>query len=89
MIDEYSALKIAAILDEFSYASFSLDCNILNLSLHNWKLESEKFCPDLLFVESAWFGHQKEWYRKISEFSPQLDELITWFKNQKIPTKME
>ena len=77
---------MATVLDEFTYTSFSVDAEILNLSPHNWKQELEEFKPCLLFVESAWFGHQKKWHKKISEFSPKINDLILWCKNLDIPT---
>jgi hypothetical protein len=63
---------MATVLDEFTYTSFSVDAEILNLSPHNWKQELEEFKPCLLFVESAWFGHQKNGIKKFLNFPQRL-----------------
>ena len=79
-------LNIAAIVDEFTHSSLSCNANLLNLRLRDWKLQVATFHADFLFVESAWFGYEKQWHRKVSEYSGEIDELITWFRSRNIPT---
>ncbi|MFI3209877.1 MAG: hypothetical protein R3Y64_02295, partial [Peptostreptococcaceae bacterium] len=49
-------LKIACILDEFSYNCFEEECILLNLEPSNWKDIFDKEKPDLFLCESAWSG---------------------------------
>ena len=79
-------LNIASIVDEFSFLSLSHNANLLNLRVNDWKLQVATFHADFLFVESAWFGYERQWHRKVSEYSLEIDELIAWFKSQNIPT---
>ncbi|EFN2762167.1 FkbM family methyltransferase [Campylobacter coli] len=79
-------MKIACIMDEFTYTSFSYECDLLQLSPGNWKSEVESFKPDLLFIESAWQGKDSLWKLKISGFSTELQELISYCKENSIPT---
>ena len=54
-------IRIAAILDEFTWQSYSPEANILQLTPDRWHDELELFNPELLFVESAWRGKDKLW----------------------------
>ena len=49
-------LKVACIMDEFTFSSYAPDCNLLPLSVDHWHEELEAFVPELLFIESAWRG---------------------------------
>lgn len=49
-------LKIAAILDEFSYRSFKDEAIFLAINPSNWLDVFEQEKPDLFFCESAWKG---------------------------------
>ncbi|ELE3073579.1 FkbM family methyltransferase [Campylobacter lari] len=84
--DDIKNIKIACIMDEFTYTSFSYECDLLQLSPGNWKSEVESFKPDLLFIESAWQGKDSLWKLKISGFSTELQELISYCKENSIPT---
>ncbi|WP_099190546.1 CgeB family protein [Tepidibacter mesophilus] len=58
-------LKIACILDEFSYKCFSYESNFINLKAYNWKEILREYSPDFLFVESVWLGADESWKGKI------------------------
>lgn len=83
-------IKIASILDEFSYECFKHECKFIPLGLNDWeqKLIEEK--PDLLLVESAWQGYNNEWIYKIVELDKKNDnnlkKLVNWCKDNNIPT---
>lgn len=83
-------LKVACILDIFSYECLKYECNLIQLQPDNWKniLVQEK--PDLLFVESAWKGVDEKWKRRVGYLSiskdTTLERLVDLCKKLKIPT---
>ncbi len=83
-------LKIATILDEFSYECFKYECTLIPLFQDDCKLTIENKRPDLLFVESAWKGSNGSWKYNISNYKSQVSErlieLINYCKELKIPT---
>lgn len=85
-IDDIKKIKIAAIMDEFTYNSFKYECDLLQLTLNNWKNEISNFNPDMVFIESAWKGKDDSWATKISNCSKELVELIQWCNDNKIKT---
>lgn len=54
-------VRMAAILDEFSYFCFKEECTLIYLSPSNWEnlLQSQK--PQIFFMESIWHGINNEW----------------------------
>lgn len=80
------SMKMAVIMDEFTYSSFSCECELLQISPYEWKKEIANFKPDLLFIESAWQGKDHLWERKVSSFSDELQEVIKYCQNNGIPT---
>ena len=79
-------LRVAAIMDEFTQAGFAPACELLALTPSDWQSQCLANLPDVLLVESAWWGAGKHWHRKISEVAPELRELLTWCKANKVPT---
>jgi len=62
-------IKIAVILDEFSYNSFKYEFNAITFEPSNWLEIFEKEKPDLFLCESAWIGvdsERKPWIGKIN-----------------------
>ena len=84
--NDIKKIKIAAIMDEFTYNSFKYECDLLQLSFDKWKNEIENFKPDLLFIESAWKGKNDSWATKISNCSTELVDLVKWCNTKNIPT---
>lgn len=87
-------LKVAAILDEFSFMSLSPDLDLIQLKPDIYKQQIQKFKPDIIFIESAWFGHEKLWKRRESIVGKTVNallnhcdslELITIFWNKEDP----
>jgi spore maturation protein CgeB len=76
--------NIFSILDGFSEASFSRNTCLTQVSPIDI-LDDQCEC-DLLFVESAWFGKEGLWHKKISEKHQELINIVSFFKKQKIPT---
>ncbi|MBL4941079.1 MAG: FkbM family methyltransferase [Colwellia sp.] len=81
-----SKLKVACIMDEFTYGSYEPTCNLQQLTPDNWLEELELFQPELLFIESAWRGKDELWGSKVGHNSAELQSIITWCKTKIIPT---
>lgn len=89
-------LKVACILDEFSYNSFKFECNLLPLSRKNWKAELDDFQPDFFFCESAWSGadsKERPWMGHVYasenfdyENRKELLGILSYCKDRNIPT---
>lgn len=81
-----SELRVACIMDDFTYECYSRECHLFPLTPDNWQAEMEAAQPHFLFVESAWAGKDGLWRRKISGTSKELVELIQWCRARQIPT---
>lgn len=79
-------LRVAAIMDEFTFRSYEPEANLLQLTPGDWEKELKNFKPDLLFVESAWKGKDGLWENKINSSSEPLLKILAWHKKNKIPT---
>lgn len=79
-------VRIAAIMDDFSYRSFSPECLVTQLTPESWKEQLEEMKPHFLFVESAWKGKDDLWDRKISSTSDELVSLMNYCNVKGIPT---
>ncbi|MGO2828285.1 MAG: CgeB family protein, partial [Corynebacterium casei] len=80
------ALSIACILDEFSFSSYAPEANFFQLSMDDWKQELESCQPSLLFVESAWRGHNGSWWNQVQRCGPELRSIVEWCNARSIPT---
>lgn len=91
-----SEVKVAAILDEFSYNAFKFECDLRNLSYDNWRVEMETHQPELFLCESAWSGGDsiaRPWKGRIyasenlkGENRQALLEILEYCKSRNIPT---
>jgi spore maturation protein CgeB len=79
-------MKVACILDEFSYRSFISECNLHQVNSNDWQSFFEDFDPDFLFVESGWFSSGGSWFKKISNYSTELEKILEYFKKNNKPT---
>jgi spore maturation protein CgeB/glycosyltransferase involved in cell wall biosynthesis len=79
-------LRVAAVMDEFTFASYAPECMLQQLTPSSWKKELEDFQPELLFIESAWRGKDDLWRGKIGHLSSELRGVIEWCRSRKIPT---
>lgn len=91
LIDKnYNNLKVACILDEFSYNCFKYEGNFYQLNTYNWKYIIDNKFPDFLFVEAAWEGINNAWFNKISNYSSSkdntLEKIIKYCEIKGIPT---
>ena len=86
---KYSSIKtlrIACILDNFSYSAYKYEADFLQLSVDKYDSELEQFQPDLLFIESAWRGKDGLWGSKVGHADREVIEILEWCKNKQVPT---
>lgn len=79
-------LKVASIMDEFTYLSYDPECNLLQLTPQNWLTELESFRPELLMIESAWRGKNDLWGSKVGHMSQEVVSIVEWCRVNSIPT---
>lgn len=83
--DSLKKLKVAAIMDAFTLGNFKSECDLLEVTGDNWQKELDEFKPDLFFLESAWEGKNKSWYKKIANGSKELYDLTSYCHLKGIP----
>ncbi|MGL4736627.1 MAG: CgeB family protein [Cellulosilyticaceae bacterium] len=85
-----TTIRIATILDEFSYECFKYEAQLKQLSYSGWQEEMDAFNPEILLVESAWQGKSGSWANRIARYGVYCDQelmgLIAYCKEKKIPT---
>jgi spore maturation protein CgeB/glycosyltransferase involved in cell wall biosynthesis/ubiquinone/menaquinone biosynthesis C-methylase UbiE len=79
-------LKIACIMDEFTFSSYQPEAVLHQLTPTNWRAELEGASPDLLFIESAWRGKDELWGNKVGHTSVELQGIVEWCRAKKVPT---
>lgn len=79
-------LKVAAIMDEFTYHSFKYECNIQQLTPENWQKEFDHHKPDMLFIESAWRGVDDKWWNTVPRTCKELIDIVKYARLHNIPT---
>lgn len=80
------AMKVACVMDEFTFHCYEPECNLFPLTPEHATEELEAFSPDLLFIESAWRGKDELWNRKIGTLSQELRAVLQWCKQRQVPT---
>ncbi len=84
--DILKGLRVAAVMDKFTFNSFSPECVLFGLTPQNWKKELEAFKPDIVFIESAWRGKLDLWGAKVGHMSQELVDIAAWCHEHKIPS---
>lgn len=79
-------LRVAAIMDEFTYSCFSAECDLVQLSAGDWHAQVTELEPDFLLVESAWHGRNGEWEKQIPQASGELRKLVAHCRRKGIRT---
>ncbi len=82
---ELKKLRVAAVMDAFTLGNFKTECDLFEVSADNWRAELEEFKPDLFFLESAWEGKDKSWYKKVANGSKELYDLTSYCHEKNIP----
>lgn len=83
---DITRLRIATIMDEFTFSSFAPEANLLQLTPQFWSRELEVFEPQLLMVESAWRGKDDQWGNKVGHRSQEVLDIVAWCRQRNIPT---
>lgn len=78
--------KVACIMDEFTWKSYSPEANMIQLVPENWRNQLDSFCPDLIFVESAWRGIDDKWTNVVHKMPDELMGILSWAKGHGVPT---
>lgn len=82
-------LRMAVIMDEFTYHSYKYEADLLRLTFDNWKNEIISFMPHFIFIESSWHGNNGDWSKKIAYVTDEkhsyIKELIAFAKSLNIP----
>ena len=84
--EDLATLRIATVMDEFSFNAFRHCGNVQQIGAEQWREEIEDFKPNLLLVESAWKGRHESWARKVYPLSRELVEMVAWCRERRIPT---
>ncbi|MBM6583912.1 glycosyltransferase [Microvirga sp. BT689] len=79
-------LRVACIMDEFTFSSYAPEATFQALTPDNWEDELSAFAPELLFIESAWRGKDEKWGSKVGHFSQELQGILRWCRDHNIPT---
>lgn len=83
-------IKVAAILDKFSYDCFKYECNLIEINPDNFQQIILEGKPDLLLVESAWEGNNGKWRYKVGNLhirsDSSLKNVVDLCKKFNIPT---
>ncbi|MCC3380764.1 glycosyltransferase [Paenibacillus farraposensis] len=83
-------IRVACIMDAFSYACFKYECKLMHLNVSTWRRQIQYFKPNLLLVESAWQGLDRSWRRQLYDIGGKRDvvirEIIRFCRKNGIPT---
>ncbi len=83
-------IKVACIMDPFSYECFKYECDLVQLRVESWNNTLVDVKPDFLLVESAWKGVDGKWYEELvqTQKDPKsiIRQMITFCKENKIAT---
>jgi FkbM family methyltransferase len=79
-------LRVACIMDEFTFGAYAPECMLTQLTPADWETELESSTPELLFIESAWRGKDELWGNKVGHTSQELQGVVAWCRQHNIPT---
>jgi spore maturation protein CgeB len=88
------ALKVAAVVDEFSWRAWQFEADLYSFTPENWRRTLEAKPPDLLLVESTWHGIDDAWHyqlRDLGKFTAKVShycmpDVVAWCRSKGIPT---
>ncbi|MBH3424053.1 glycosyltransferase [Pseudomonas gessardii] len=84
--DNARPLKVACVMDSFTYDAYRHECQLLQLTPAHGLAELEAFQPELLFIESAWRGQDDLWRNKVGHNGEELRKIVQWCKDHGVPT---
>lgn len=80
------SVKVACIMDEFTWKSYSPEANMIQLTPADYLAQLEGFKPELIFVESAWRGVDEKWTNIVHKIPDELKGILSWAKKHGVPT---
>lgn len=78
-------LRVAAIMDEFTYQCYLPECDLIQITPDNFQEEIDEFAPDILFIESVWRGKDNLWRFRLHDNMEAITLLTSYCKKKKIP----
>lgn len=88
----FGALKIALVTDDLTHAALAHECRVRAVTPRNYRTLFASWKPDLLFVESAWKGHNERWRYGIASYpdhprrtNRKLAQLVAFARDHHIP----
>lgn len=78
-------LRVAAIMDEFTYHCYAPECDLMQVTPDHFKEEIDRFQPDMLFIESVWRGKDNLWRFKLHDNTEALRALASYCREIHIP----
>lgn len=81
----YKKLKVAAIMDEFTYSCYAPECDLIQVTPDHFQEEIDGFGPDMLFIESVWRGKNNLWRFKLHDNTEDLKALTDYSRSNNIP----
>lgn len=78
-------LRMAAIMDPFTLLCYQPEADILELTPQGWRRELDAFVPELVFVESAWYGKDRLWQSRLDRYCPEMAGIAAWCRKHYIP----
>lgn len=87
-------LKIAAVVDEFSWRAWQFEADLYTFTPEDWQRTLESRRPDLLLVESTWHGIGDAWHYQLRDLGKFRDkvghycmpDVVQWCRKNGIPT---
>lgn len=84
-MEQRRRLKVAAIMDEFTYNCYAPECDLMQVTPDGFKEEIDGFLPDMLFIESVWRGKDSLWRFKLHDNTEALKALTDYCRSKSIP----
>ena len=84
-MDNHKKLRVAAIMDEFTYNCYAPECDLMQVTPDDFKEEIDSFQPDMLFIESVWRGKDNLWRFKLHDNTEALSALTDYCRAKNIP----
>ena len=78
-------MRIAAIMDILTRECYGPECDILELTPYGWKRELTDFRPEMVLVESAWFGKDSLWQSRLDRYSAEMAGIAAWCRKHEVP----
>jgi hypothetical protein len=89
---EQRALKVALVSDELTGCCLKRECHVRDITPLNYPFIFHLWKPDLLLVESAWFGWKNAWKYRIASYpdrpdrtNSRLAKMVAYARNLGIP----